>query len=159
MRVIFLDVDGVLISEERFWRAQLAPGAPLLYSPAALTALRSLAERSGARVVLTSSWRPAPGCAPAPLWLQLQSVLAHNGTPAAGATPFLADGRRDRGEEIAAWLADHPAEGFVILDDHDRFSSQPALRHRLVRMNPRTGLTAQDAEKALPLLLSPPPPA
>jgi hypothetical protein len=60
-------------------------------------------------------------------------------------TPIGASGA-DRGEEIAAWLAEHAVSGFVIIDDHVNMGP---LRSRLVQTDSGRGLQATDAPRAI----------
>lgn len=153
MKVLFLDIDGVLISERCFWQAQLNHTSVIQFDQRALKALKGLIQRTGAKVVVTSSWRCAPGEVPARAYLRLRSVLAHNLTPVYGETPRLEQDRHsDRSDEIAAWLAEHPADSFAILDDNDRFTHCPEIRERWVEVNGRIALTEEDCGKAEELL-------
>lgn len=154
MDVIFLDVDGVLISESSFWKVQLCRGQTIFFEAKALLALKELVQATGAKIIITSSWRTPPGKAPTRSWLHLQSVLAHNGTPVAGQTPHLADGVLDRSDEIAAWLAEHPTERYVIFDDNNRFCNHPDIAAHWIPVSTRRGLSAEDCGRALPLLQS-----
>jgi len=63
-------------------------------------------------------------------------------------TPTLAPGA-DRGEEIAAWLAEHGVGGFVIIDDHVDMGE---LRSHLVQTDPARGLQPVDAARAIAIL-------
>ena len=97
----------------------------------ALACLQRLVQASGARIVISSSWR---GVHEAMQHLQAALAEYHMGVmditspqgPAA-----------TRGEEIEAWLAHHPVEGFVILEDSDRhiasFDARPDLAQRYVQ--------------------------
>jgi hypothetical protein len=54
-----------------------------------------------------------------------------------------------RGDEIAAWLAEHAVVGFVIIDDH---ADMGELRAHLVQTHPAHGLQAADVPRAVALL-------
>ena len=79
---------------------------------------------------------------------------AHVGRPLEGAvvdkTPAV--DAAERGDEIAAWLAEHPVAGCVIIDDH---LDMGALRSRLVLTHPAHGLRPADAERAIALVMAP----
>lgn len=151
MKVLFLDIDGVLISERSFWQAQLRHTRRVIPDQRALLALRQLVQDTGAKIVITSSWRPWPGTRPTRAYLQLQSILAHNGTPVYDETPCLEINGMDRGDEIAAWLEEHPTEWFAVIDDNDRFGTRAEIRERWIPVNARQGLTKEDCEKAAAL--------
>ena len=58
---------------------------------------------------------------------------------------------RGRGWEILAWLEEHEAvESFVILDDWDDMGP---LRNHLVWTNPSLGLTEEQVQEAIKILL------
>jgi len=63
-------------------------------------------------------------------------------------TPTIAPGV-DRGEEIAAWLAEHAVSGFAIIDDHVDMGE---LRSHLVQTDPARGLQPADAPRAIGIL-------
>jgi hypothetical protein len=54
-----------------------------------------------------------------------------------------------RGDEIAAWLAEHAVSGYVIIDDH---ADMGELRPHLVQTHPRHGLRPADALRAIEML-------
>lgn len=155
MTVIFLDIDGVLctpLSVRLNWLFRRPMERPF-FDPIALGLLRRLVQRTGARVVLSSSWRYSfedddPF---------MQAIRDHfyraleaNGTPVWDLAPILG---RSKGEEIAAWLEQHPGAGFVILDDRpDEFTGTPALKDRLVEVDSMRGLRRRDFRQALDLL-------
>ena len=57
-----------------------------------------------------------------------------------------------RGEEIAAWLAEHAVGGYVIIDDHGDMGE---LRAQLVLTHPAHGLQPGDAPRAIEILRGP----
>ena len=152
--VLFLDVDGVICTtlSTRLSALLRLPLERQLFDPLALFWLRRLVRRTGAEIVLCSSWRDAlevddPLCRA--FIANLYDSLARNGTPIAGAAPRLPSG--NKGEEILAWLAEHPDVRYVILDDHDRFV--PEVRPRWVPVPENRGLRRKQAKTALNLLL------
>jgi len=73
-----------------------------------LTRLKRLLDRTGAKVVLSSTWR----CDPVGLFAK------HWGVPFIDVCPDKP--RSPRCKEIASWLADHPqVTRFVVIDDED----------------------------------------
>ena len=153
--VLFLDVDGVLctpLSVRLDWLLR-RPMDRQCFDPIALFWLERLVRRTGAQVVLSSSWRysledgdPLTGR----ILHNLYACLAAHGAPVAGIAPILGV---SKGEEIAAWLAGHPGRPCAILDDRaDEFAAAPALRPRLVLVDGRRGLRRRDYRQALALL-------
>lgn len=138
-RVVFLDIDGVLNSHAYFITQQLGTLMDVL-DPAAVLRLDALARRSGARVVISSSWRVKR-----PLD-RLSAMLREHGFQGEviGATPVLS---LPRSLEIQAWLdaAPEPPDAFVILDDGE----MDHLADRLVQTTFEEGLTDEHVEEAL----------
>ena len=59
--------------------------------------------------------------------------------------------KRGRGWEIMDWLERHEAiESFVILDD---WNDMEPVRNHLVLINPSLGLTEEDVQEAIKILL------
>jgi hypothetical protein len=105
MKVIFLDIDGVLNSDETSNPRDL----PYIVDKKLLGQLRKLLERTKAKVVLTSSWRIDPvGLFAARYWK----------VPFMDVSPDMPD--RPRCEEIRTWLKYHPRiTRYVVIDDED----------------------------------------
>jgi len=139
-RVIFLDIDGVLSPIRRWDRYGDL-------DPACIQVLNEIVARAGADVVVSSTWRYGKTVA------ELQEMLEAEGFTGSvvDKTPTGAPGA-DRGDEIAAWLAEHAVGGYVIIDDH---ADMGALRSHLVLTRPAHGLQPSDAPRALAMLMRP----
>jgi len=139
-RVIFLDIDGVLAPIRQWDRYGDL-------EPACIDVLNEIVVRAGADVVVSSTWRYGKTVA------ELQEMLE-----AAGFTGSVVDktpvgeSGADRGDEIAAWLAEHAVGGYVIIDDHVNVGR---LSTHLVLTQPAHGLQADDAPRAIALLMRP----
>jgi len=153
--VIFLDIDGVICTTLST-RLSILLRLPLerqVFDPLALFWLRWLVRQSGAKILLCSSWRDAltvddPLCR---RFIQnLYDRLAKNGTPIADAVPQLPTG--NKGEEIRAWLEQHPCKRYVILDDHDCFTLTPQVREHWIPIPVDRGLRRREAKAVLKLL-------
>ena len=109
--------------------------------------LNEIVARAGADVVVSSTWRYGKTVA------ELQEMLDARGFTGnvVDKTPAGAPGA-DRGEEIAAWLAEHAVGGYVIIDDH---VDMGALRTHLVQTHPARGLQPADVWRAVAMLLRP----
>src|SRR5262245_10238621 len=105
-RVIFLDIDGVLAPIRQWDRYGDL-------DPACIRVLNEIVAQAGADVVVSSTYRHGKTVA------ELQELLQGEGFTGrvVGKTPTGAPGA-ERGDEIAAWLAEHPVSGYVIIDDH-----------------------------------------
>jgi hypothetical protein len=105
MRVIFTDIDGVLNS-------RITPNPrhfPYVADPKLVRRFKSLVDRTGAHVVLASTWRYDPvGIFSATYWE----------IPFADVTPDLP--QNPRRDEILAWLSKHPdVDRYAVIDDED----------------------------------------
>lgn len=177
MRVVFLDFDGVINNCST--PMQLPPAArvsPGTYAPdfigipvdaACMSQLNVLLMRSGAKVVISSSWRKFAA------WQHLAPALGYYGFQYSdriiGETPDLVsneaereawrardngpvDGayeKIERGMEIWYWLQLHPeVTEAVILDDCD---DMWIMKDLFVQTRPNDGFTAEDADQVLAL--------
>jgi hypothetical protein len=111
---------------------------------ACIAVLNEIVTRGHADVVVTSTLRYGTTVA------ELHAMLhAHGFTGrVVDKTPTIAPGS-DRGEEIAAWLAEHAVSGFVIIDDH---ADMGALHTHLVHTDPARGLQPADVPRAITIL-------
>jgi hypothetical protein len=137
-RVVFLDIDGVLAPIRRWDRyGEL--------EPACIEVLNEIVASARADVVISSTWRHGRTVA------ELQAMLEAKGFSGrvVGKTPTGAPGA-ERGDEIAAWLAEHAMGGYVIIDDHVDMGE---LRTELVLTHPGRGLQPADAPRAIEILM------
>jgi len=144
MRVLFLDVDGVLNSHRSALGMGGMPWAHELpdvrkFDHVAVGLVRGIAEAADAVIVLSSAWRTCDN------WTDLGPAL---GLCITARTPSLLG---PRGKEIAAWLAAHPeVERYAIVDDDaDMLPEQMPF---FVKTNMREGLTFDGAAKLAELL-------
>jgi hypothetical protein len=137
MKVLFLDIDGVLNSTKT---CVAFGGYPMelehirAFDGAAIKLIQRLCDSAGVQIVLSSAWR---------LHYPYEKVGEALGLPIIDRTPsFLGP----RGLEINAWLADHPdVELFAIVDDGA--DMLPDQMPRFVRTNGHEGLTWGDFTK------------
>jgi len=146
MKIIFLDFDGVLNrgDEPNTCLRQL--------SPSCVKILNTLIERTNAKIVITSVWRILRTTA------ELRQIMVHYGFRFPGnvidKTPR--NGGR-RGTEIEEWLRSYSIAGWsgevekiVIIDDD---SDMEPFMDRLVQTDSDTGITIEDVEKVVALLV------
>lgn len=121
MKVVFLDVDGVLnygeyMTEIKGSRKNMSE-AQKMVDMRCLRNLRRIVDETGARIVVTSSVRKGPD------FNEFKEYIAHEGIKVHDVTLDFGDSGIHRGEEIREWLRKHEEEleEFVILDD-DTFS-------------------------------------
>ena len=139
-RVIFLDIDGVLAPIRRWDRYGDL-------DPKCIQVLNDIVASCGADVVVSSTWRHGKTVS------ELQQMLDADGFAGCvlDKTPSDIPGA-GRGEEIAAWLAEHAVGGYVIIDDH---ADMGELRTHLVLTHPAHGLQPADAPRAITMLMRP----
>lgn len=157
MKIIFLDIDGVLNSDLYLAaRADQCDEDRIDLSRVEL--LAKLVQSTNAKIVLTSTWRVDWNVIPllcGDLGKYLNKCFTAYGLSISDKTPVinLLSGRR---KEILAWLSSHlgEVESFVILDDID--FGWEELHSRVVIANPKeNGLEADHVQKAIELLNTP----
>lgn len=154
MKVLFLDIDGVLNSVRYDRERDMSKLSNI--DETRLPILQHIVKETSAVIILTSSWRThwdadmgkrdAEGA-------YIEDVFTKYGLKIGGKTEEL--GRTaQRREEIEAWLASHETEAFAILDDSP--FGWGRLSPFLVRTDARIGrgLEMQHAERAIALLRS-----
>lgn len=140
MKVIFLDIDGVLNST-----ASRADGVFLEADK--LIRIRNIAQATNADVIITSSWRA----------LFAQDVLAAfltrlglNGVKIG----YVSDRSGNRAKEIEEFVAANPVEGYVILDD-ENFGWSKEQDLRWIACGGHTGLLNRHVGEAIKILNMP----
>jgi len=147
MKAIFLDIDGVIATPTSVRLNYLLGRGPerQFYDRVALSYLGRLVRETGAAVVLSSNWRAdleSDDPFLQAIARNLLDQLAAVGAPVADVTPV--DYDSDRSGEIGAWLAAHPCERYVILDDLARFDALPEVADgHLVRIDDSEGIRYQ----------------
>ena len=149
MKIIFLDVDGVLncSSTTRKLHGMRFVDTRKMYR------VREICERTGAKVVISSSWRwgtaPDAFVLDVEMWNALLQEFDKHRIPVIGHTPLSFDD--NRGNEIRTWLKmqEEPVEQFVVIDDIIIDLAQFAADGRLVITTDKDGLTKERMEKQL----------
>jgi hypothetical protein len=149
MKVIFLDIDGVLCNRACFKLPRRVHACDPDCShyqawPECVQLLNSIIAATGAKIVVSSTWR-LMGHAKIARILKDWGVVAE----VCGITPRM-NGLMNRGDEIGDWLSNrNDIESFVILDDDCDMGN---LKDKLVWTHHDAGLTLPDAEKAIAIL-------
>lgn len=138
MKVLFLDVDGVLNNNDDFKGAR----STFVICDTKVDRLIRLIKELGLKVVLSSTWRTSVAHVEylkdkgviSPLWMHDDWRTGEKWRSYV------------RGEEIQEWLDKHPeVTAYAILDDYsDMLDCQ---LDRFVRTNEEHGLTDEDCEK------------
>ncbi|HJV45647.1 MAG TPA: HAD domain-containing protein, partial [Bacillota bacterium] len=116
MKVIFLDIDGVMVTGS--YQRPSTHYNGYQFNPSCVDNLKQIMNQTGASIVVSSTWRKAG-------FRFLKQMLTANGIDKGlvGQTPVLAN--RDRGDEIQQYIEESQldpsftVEQFVILDDHN----------------------------------------
>ncbi len=132
MKVIFLDKDGVLNSDEYFDNMKwlYTDGVESDVDIGKVKLLKKAVDETGAKVVITASARYTRSG-------RLLTQLLRDLQIPVDLTPFI---NNIRGKEIKQWLADNPGtEDFVILDDEIFQSYDEALMKKLIKISTGNG--------------------
>lgn len=152
MKVIFLDVDGVLNEDTTPTRTR---SRVIFIDQEKLLRLKRIADATGAKIVLSSTWRyDRDDARYNGDFLELQEAFRKAGLEFYSYTPEEVTGRK-RGVEIKAWLGLHPeVNRYIILDDElFDFKKRGLLPHLIKTEFCDGGLTDAHTQEAINLLL------
>lgn len=159
MKVLFLDIDGVLVTLRSFQQFKRS-GSAAQADPDCVKELNRVVRETGATIVLSSTWRifgkptldekfkewgiEAPIRDFTPDLVRRNDARAEQGRILIAAT---------RGAEIASWLrCNGNPEQFAIVDDD---ADMDDLKPQLVRTNFNEGLTREKADELIQKLSNP----
>lgn len=133
MKIIFLDIDGVLNSSD--YRKQLGiQYFSEIIDQSKMPLLKKIVDAADAKIVLSTSWRKFWNEGESqldPVGQYINDVFAENGLTVYSKTPVMEESGRNA--EIKAWLdGNWYVDNYVILDDKD-FGWSPDLRSHFVR--------------------------
>ena len=147
MKIIFLDKDGVVNSDQYFDSISGKNVSELEYDvdPKTIDLLEEIVKETGAKIVVTASARYTKGAKPF-----IDELIKRN--MYLDKTPLM---HNIRGLEIKKWLVDHPGvEDFVILDDEIFESYDDKLLKKLVKTDGNgisfgKGLTSKEKDEVI----------
>ncbi len=155
MKVIFLDIDGVLNTPSSESRC----GEYIGIDDDKVERLKQIVEKTKAEIVLISTWekywRKEKMLKPLQDYSAnyLDEKLTKQGLKAIDKTKDKADGRYlSRGEGILEYIARNKVENYVILDDFQFDYDGLGLTDCLIKTKQAEGLTKAHAEKACKIL-------
>jgi hypothetical protein len=139
MKVVFLDIDGILNPLNHF------DATGVFYGPACQNLEKLLDSIPGLKVVVSSSWRR--------LGIEKdKEILRRNKIEVSRVIGRTDPAHKSKGHQIHQWLLGHPeVKDFVILDDEDDQISYFGYGPRFVKPNSFIGLTSEDAKKVIDL--------
>lgn len=157
MKVIFLDIDGVLNSDRSIFALpmrEIFPGEYRLNyllskaDPVAIAILNKIIKETGAKIVVSSANRKVLGFDGVKQALLLMGVEGE----VIGVTGTTGG---NRGTEIQEWLDNNEVEAYVIIDDSSDMLEEQM--QNFVRVDPSCGLAFPDMRKAIHILTGTPP--
>lgn len=151
MKVIFLDIDGV-IQSPRYCVAMGQTGWLSAFEPAAMAFLAQLIELSDAKIVISSTWRMGLSSRELKMYFRVAGYKKI-------ALSFHKDwatkefNNKPRGEEIKDWLDRNPeVDNYLILDDDaDMLDEQKA---NFVQTSHEDGFLLSHFDRAKQILCS-----
>lgn len=163
LKVVFLDIDGVLNSN--FWndnhQKEISDG--ILINIEMIKLLARLVNNTNSKIILHSGWRIWFNSETKPVSKEAQKLvdlLAYEGLTIDGLTPDLTTEEIKKtkkfstvkADEILLWLKQHnDVSGWVVLDDLDLHNEQIELHQ--VKPDQTIGLTIENIEEAEKILL------
>ena len=151
-KVIFLDFDGVLATEE-YTESLLLSGQKTidkfgtLFDPNCIDSFNWIISQTNAKIVITSSWKNYLSLLSIIRMWRYRKMLGM----VIGVTPSISI---YRGEEIDKWLSKHIGiTNYVIIDDMDCRQFRKEHHSHLVTTNHFSGLDSSSAQEAIRLLI------
>ena len=158
MKVIFLDIDGVL-NYTQWYVSDRNPGN--LYGeegdidPLCAERINRICSETGAKIVISSDWRISwPYCIDRLVKGGIGEGLVIDKTPEHMWVEHCTEDFLDftsRGSEIDDWLSQHPeCDRYVILDDRKDFTEEQ--QPNFIHVNSMRGLDDDDVKFAIQIL-------
>lgn len=151
MKIIFLDFDGVMDNAKYdiYLNKHNLPEKDefgVLFDPDCIAALAKIVVHTGAKIVISSSWKDFMTKEEIDQMWQKRKLPGE----VIDVTPSIS---RHRGDEIATWLNLCPNKcQYVILDDQPREQFNTDQYDHLIITNGFYGLTISDAQRAIEIL-------
>jgi hydroxymethylpyrimidine pyrophosphatase-like HAD family hydrolase len=148
IKVLFLDIDGVLNTDRQQWHCQMNCITPIdefgyEFDHKAVDNLATILEETGAEIVISSSWKF--------LGLQtLQKMWEDRKLP--GTILDITPDGKSKGWEIDEWLMECESQvnRYAIIDDENDIL--PKQLNHFVQTNSQFGITCKDAERVITIL-------
>ena len=148
IKVLFLDIDGVLNTDRQHWHCQMNGITPVdefgyEFDHKAVDNLATILEETGAEIVISSSWKF--------LGLQtLQKMWEDRKLP--GTILDITPDGKSKGWEIDEWLMECESQvnRYAIIDDENDIL--PKQLNHFVQTNSQFGITCKDAERVITII-------
>ncbi len=150
VKYIFLDIDGVLNTEQNLARLAIEgkPSADeygLLFDPTAVARLAEIADATKAEIIVISSWGEALGRD------KIIEMWKKRGLPGKAPKVFVPDENcTSKAQLINRFIDRSVFLPYVILDDESVFTAEQEEFH--IKINPVTGISKQDVTRSIEIL-------
>lgn len=154
MKIIFLDIDGVLnscllneLSGYGGWfkEEDKCEHSNVLWGQKLVDNLKKIVDETNSKIVISSTWRRYFSVQK---FQEMFSVYGWQNAPVIDKTDFFGS----RGEEINKWLSENNASKYVIIDDCQDFTSEQ--QRFFINTDAIEGLSFDDAVSAIKILNS-----
>ena len=165
MKIIFLDIDGVLNSgdnlaalhfTQKYNACQIHDKYGQLFDERCVRWLDFILMETNAKIVISSTWRIAGLNTMREMWFDRKLPgeiigITPDSIDAALAEKFM-ETKADRGLEILEWLSNNlGVESYCIIDDNDDMTPEQ-LEHRFIHTSSKDGLDRTSAARAISIL-------
>ena len=153
MKVIFLDIDGVLnstswfISEYYLGCKASESIPPIKINREKLGLLKYIIDKTDAKIVISSVWRYNR------LISEFREIFEEFGwksAPVIDITPRFNE--ENRGREIDHWLRKHKVRNFAIIDDDSDMTEEQITNGHFFQTDTREGLTYKTSQEIIEFL-------
>ncbi|MDD4292247.1 MAG: HAD domain-containing protein [Clostridia bacterium] len=153
MKICFLDVDGVLVTDERYWQTPT-------WNLGTIDTLKHILRETGAKIVLSSTWRTRAYLIHA--FVEMCNKYNLGKDVIMGMTPDINLFSRDK--EITEYLnrlaqsrlllnIEDYVKSWVVIDDEQSFFQNKVLDiNKVVFVDKNKGLTIKEAERVIKIL-------
>ena len=150
MKIIFLDIDGVLNSVQYYKKVDRKEEDWNRFNPNAVEIIKRLVEEFNAKIVISSTWRYG-------LVKELKNEMVKSGLikylHKDWKTPVIYPGHQNRGNEIRAWLENHPdTDKYVIIDDDESILGEQ--KKHFIKTDINEGMTEKHYYNAREILIN-----
>lgn len=144
MKILFLDIDGVLNSEEWFSGTDSTPGQQGKLDPRACTLLEQAIQQTGCQLVLSSSWRSSMSAQ------DVETLLHARGVHSAKVVGLTGPDFRTRDAAILLWVEENGITEWAAIDDNTL--PQVAALERAVKTEYDKGMEPGHVEALVQIL-------